>query len=182
MLVGPDNGLLIPAAEASGGVTAAVELEAGRVASWPVSDTFHGRDLFAPAAARLASGADLDEVGRPIEPQSLTELATERPHVERGRISTTVIGVDRFGNVRLGVRSDDLDAARLSAAELTLLSGGAQVTVRRIRTFGELAPPTVGLLVDSAGWIAAVQNGASAAEELGLRPGDAVELRAPGVG
>jgi S-adenosylmethionine hydrolase len=182
LLVGPDNGLLIPAAEAWGGAEAGVELEAGRVVSWPVSDTFHGRDLFAPAAARLAAGADLDEVGRPIDPKTLTELTVARPRVERGRISTTVIGVDRFGNVRLGIRPDDLDAGGLSAGELTLVGGDTPVAVRRARTFGELDPSTVGLLVDSAGWVAAVRNGASAAEQLGLGPGDAVELRSPGVG
>jgi S-adenosyl-L-methionine hydrolase (adenosine-forming) len=182
VLVGPDNGVLMPAAGALGGVSAGVELEAGRVVPWPVSDTFHGRDLFAPAAARLATGVDLGEVGRPLDPGTLTEPEVGEPLVERSRISTTVIGVDRFGNLRLGARPEDLDAAGLATDELVLLRGRASVTVRRVRTYGDLEPPTVGLLVDSAGWLAVVRNGASAAEELGLGNGDAVELQAPGVG
>lgn len=182
VLVGPDNGVLMPAADALGGVSAGVELEAGRVVPWPVSDTFHGRDLFAPAAARLATGVDLGEVGRSLDPETLTGLRLGEPLVERGRISTTVIGVDRFGNLRLGARPGDLDAAGLVADELVLLRSGVPVPVRRVRTYGELDPSTAGLLIDSAGWLAVVRNGASAAEELGLRPGDAVELQAPGVG
>jgi S-adenosyl-L-methionine hydrolase (adenosine-forming) len=160
-----------------------VELEAGRVVPWPVSDTFHGRDVFAPAAARLAAGAELGEVGEGIDPSELTGLGQFAvPDVERGRVSTSVIGVDRFGNVRIGARPEDLAAAGVVADELVLLRGGASVTVRRVQTYGALEPATVGLLVDSAGWLAVVRNGASAAEQLGLRPGDAVELQAPGVG
>jgi S-adenosyl-L-methionine hydrolase (adenosine-forming) len=183
LLVGPDNGILMEAALALGGVTAGVELEAGRVVPWPVSDTFHGRDVFAPAAARLAAGAELGEVGRGIDPGTLTLPALlAGPEAERGRVSTSVIGVDRFGNVRLGALPGHLETAELEAEELVLLVAGAPVTVRRVRTYGELEPAAVGLLVDSAGWLAVVRNGASAAEHLGLRPGDAVELQAAGVG
>jgi len=183
LLVGPDNGVLMPAATVLGGVSAGVELEAGRVVPWPVSDTFHGRDVFAPAAARLAAGAELGEVGQSIDPYELTRLGLfAGPDVERGRVSTSVIGVDRFGNVRLGARPEDLEAAGLVADVLVLPVAGAPVTVRRVRTYRELDPSAVGLLVDSAGWLAVVRNSASAAEQLGLRPGDAVELQAPGVG
>ena len=183
LLVGPDNGVLMPAAAALGGVSTGVELEVGRVVPWSVSGTFHGRDVFAPAAARLAAGADLGEVGEGIDPSELTELGLwSRLEVEEERVSTTVIGVDRFGNVRLGARPEDLKAAGLEADELVLLARGAPMTVRRVRAYGELEPATVGLLVDSAGWLAVVRNGASAADQLGLRPGDAVEIQACGLG
>lgn len=184
LLVGPDNGVLMEAASALGGVSAGVELEAGRVVSWPVSDSFHGRDVFAPAAARLAAGAELGEVGQAIEPDTLTQAGLfSGPEIEQQRISgVVVIGVDRFGNVRLGARSEDLEAAGLEADELVLLAGGTPVPVRRARTYGELEPATVGLLVDSVGWLAVVRNGASAADHLGLRPGDEVALQAAGVG
>lgn len=183
LLVGPDNGVLMEAASALGGVSAGVELEAGRVVPWPVSDTFHGRDVFAPAAARLAAGAELGEVGRAIEPDTLTQVGLfSGPEIEQGMVSTTVIDVDRFGNVRLGARPQDLETGGLEADDLVLLAGATPVPVRRVRTYGELDSSSVGLLVDSAGWLAAVLNGASAAEHLGLRPGDRVELQAPGVG
>lgn len=176
VLVGPDNGVLTLAAEVLGGMRRAVALEPGRVVSWPVSDTFHGRDVFAPAAARLATGAAPSEVGTQIEVDTLSELLVGEPLVEDGRVATTVIGVDRFGNVRLGARPEELDRAGLTEAELVLVRGGAPVPVRRARTFGELEPSTFGLLADSAGWLAVARNGDSAADLLGLSRGDAVEL------
>lgn len=181
-LVGPDNGVLALAAEALGGVRRAVALEPGRVVRWPVSDTFHGRDVFAPAAARLAGGAELDEVGAEIDVATLSELLVGEPLVEEGRVATTVMGVDRFGNVRLGARQEELEGADLDRESLTLSVAGRPVPVVRIRTFGELEPSAVGLLVDSAGWLAVVRNGASAAELLGMARGDTVELTPPPVG
>ena len=181
-LVGPDNGVLTLAVDALGGARRAVALEPGRVVPWPVSDTFHGRDVFAPAAARLASGVDLDEVGEEIDVDTLSDLLVGEPLVEDGRVATTVMGVDRFGNVRLGARPEELERAGLSGHELTLLRGGAPVSVVRARTFGELEPPAFGLLVDSAGWLAVVRVGGSAAEALGLSAGDPVELGSPRVG
>lgn len=154
LLVGPDNGVLMEAASPLGGVSAGVELEAGRVVPWPVSDTFHGRDVFAPAAARLAAGAELGEIGKGIDPDTLTHLGWfSGPEVEQERVPTTVIGVDRFGNVRLGARSEDLEAAGLEADELILLVAGAPVTARRVRTYGELeSAPSACLSIPQDGW------------------------------
>lgn len=175
-LVGPDNGVLAPAVAALGGPSRAVELELGRVVTWPVSDTFHGRDVFAPAAARLAAGADLDEVGTAIDVGGLAELTPTEPSVERGRVATTVTRVDRFGNVKLGARPEHLERASLVERDLTVRMPGRTVPVRRVRTFGDLDASGFGLLVDSAGWLAVVRNGDDAAAMLGLSPGDAVEL------
>jgi S-adenosyl-L-methionine hydrolase (adenosine-forming) len=182
ILVGPDNGLLMLAWEALGGPARAVALEPGRVVRWRVSDTFHGRDVFAPAAARLAAGGTLDDVGTEIDVATLSELLVGEPLVESGRVATTVTGIDRFGNARLGARPEELDLAGLSGSELILIRSDAPVPVRRVRTFGELDPSAVGLVVDSAGWLAVVVNGASAAELLRLSRGDAVELADPRVG
>jgi S-adenosylmethionine hydrolase len=181
VLVGPDNGVLTLAVEALGGPRRAVALEPGRVVPWAVSDTFHGRDVFAPAAARLASGGDLDQVGEEIGVDTLSELLVGEPLVEDGRVATTVMGVDRFGNVRLGARPEDLDRAGLAGDELILVRGGVPIPVRRARTFGELEAAAFGLLVDSAGRLAVVRNGTSAAELLAMSAGDPVELVSPRV-
>lgn len=182
LLVGPDNGVLALAADVLGGVQRGVELEAGRVVPWSVSETFHGRDLFAPAAAHLAAGADLGSLGAGIDPETLSDLIVGDPVVSEGRIATTVIGVDRFGNLRLGARPQVLDDAGLDAEDLVLLRPGPPVPLPRSRAFGDLDPGAIGLLVDSAGWLAVVRNGGSAADLLGLRRGDAVELGPAGVG
>jgi S-adenosylmethionine hydrolase len=182
VLVGPDNGVLALAADALGRPTRAVALVPGRVVPWSVSRTFHARDVFAPAAAHLAMGSPLTDVGDLIDPDTLSELLIGEPLVGAGRVATTVIGIDRFGNARLGARPADLEVAGIDGHELSLVRDGPPVPLRRVATYGELDPGRSGLLEDSAGWLAVVINGASAAEALGLGRGDRVELVAPEVG
>jgi S-adenosyl-L-methionine hydrolase (adenosine-forming) len=170
-LVGPDNGLLDLAARRLGGAHRAVQIDPSLVASGPVSATFHGRDVFAPAAAILARGGALDDLGREVEATSLARIDIPEPIVRTGRLEATVIGIDRFGNARLAARPGDLDRAPLGA---TIGPGG--IPVRRVRTFADLGPGEVGILEDSAGWLALVRNGSSAARELGLSPYDRVIL------
>jgi len=173
VLVGPDNGLLGLTLLGLGGARRAVVLDPGRVAPWAVSGTFHGRDVFAPAAARLAAGAPLEELGEEIDVEKLSELLVGEPLVEPGRISTTVIGVDRFGNLRLGAGPGELRQAGLwDEPTLALHHAGEPVELRRVRTYGELARGELGALIDSAGWLAVACNLDSAAERVGLGRGD----------
>lgn len=173
VLVAPDNGLVGLALVALGGARRAVVLDPARVSPWPVSATFHGRDVFSPAAAMLAAGAELGDLGEDVDVGELSELMVGEPLVEPGRISTTVIGVDRFGNLRLGASARDLQAAGLEdAVVLELERPGEPLTLRRVTTFGDLDQGEAGVLVDSAGWVAVVCNIASAAERVGLRRGD----------
>src|SRR3954454_6044204 len=102
LLVGPDNGLLIPAAERFGGVLEAIEISASPWRLEPVSATFHGRDLFAPVAARLATGSELAEAGAPVEPGELVRIELPRAAIEAGALEALVTGTDGFGNVTLG--------------------------------------------------------------------------------
>ena len=103
LLVGPDNGLLAPAAALAGGVVEAVDLGASPFALSPISATFHGRDLFAPVAARLAGGAALGDAGTPLDTGSLVALELPRARVVDGVLVAHVLHVDRFGNVQLDV-------------------------------------------------------------------------------
>jgi S-adenosylmethionine hydrolase len=119
-------------------------------------------------------------VGEAIDVESLTEPVFGDSVVKRERLATTVMSVDRFGNVRLVARPADLDAAGLPGDELSLLRDGARIAVRRVATFGALGMEEFGLVVDSAGWLAVVRNGSSAADALSLRRGDAVELHRAG--
>src|ERR1044072_3757714 len=84
LLVGPDNGLLLLAAERFGGVAEAVDVSASRVALRPIAASFHGRDLFAPVAAHLASGVALADVGEPLDPAGLVALQIPRPRIAAG--------------------------------------------------------------------------------------------------
>jgi S-adenosylmethionine hydrolase len=174
-LIGPDNGVLAMAAEALGGVDRAVAIDPARVAPGPVSATFHGRDVFAPAAAMIASGGPLEELGSEVDPSSVTRVVLEEPIVRAGRLETIVLGVDRFGNVRLAARSGDLAKAGLGDRFGVTLRGTRR-SVRGIRTFADLGPDELGILEDSGGWLALVRNGSSAAESLGCAPYDRVIL------
>ena len=107
--VGPDNGLLIPAAEACGGVVEAVAITNPDVMLQPVSRTFHGRDVFAPAAARLAAGMPLAELGPAIEPARLVRRSTPDHRVEGSMLHAAVQYIDRFGNIQLAVSAGELD-------------------------------------------------------------------------
>lgn len=180
LMVGPDNGLLEQAWTALGGVDRAVEIANEDVMLSPLSATFHGRDVFAPAAAALACGASLDSLGPAVDAATLVALPVARPRVEAARIDCQILSIDRFGNVELNVRWPDLERARLHDVP-TVVADVEDETffVSGVMTFGELGEGELGLLNDSSGWMAIVLNGASAAEALRVQPGDAVALRAP---
>lgn len=179
-LVGPDNGVLSLAWEALGGATRAFAIESDHVTLTPVSATFHGRDIFAPAAVHLATGLALESLGKALDPTQLARVplpeATVRPHL----IGCDVIGIDRFGNVQLSAREDDLHRAQLdSATDLEVRVADRAFLLPKGRTFGEVSEGQPGLVVNSAGRLAIVVNGGNAAETLVLRIGDRVEVGKP---
>jgi S-adenosylmethionine hydrolase len=156
VFVGPDNGLLIPAAEAGGGVVAAHELVNPEYALQPVSRTFHGRDLFAPAAAHIARGISLEEL-------------------EAARIGARALYVDRFGNVQLNVAGAHLAGAGAEPGRrvrLELPHGTRMAVVAR--TFADVPTGDVVLYEDSYGNVAIAVSRGSAAAALGLGAGEPV--------
>src|SRR5438067_10864983 len=115
--VGPDNGLLIPAAEKLGGIAEAHELANPAHALESVSRTFHGRDLFSPAAAHLALGVPLAELGPPIDPEALARLDLPQPELGGTRIRCTVLSIDRFGNMQLNLDRTHLDRTGIAPGQ-----------------------------------------------------------------
>ena len=91
------------------------ELAAAEYSLQPVSRTFHGRDLFAPAAAHLAAGVPLEELGPPVDPDELVRVEIPEPEVGQNRIRAVALVVDRFGNVALNLRRDQLEQLDLAA-------------------------------------------------------------------
>jgi S-adenosylmethionine hydrolase len=171
LLVGPDNGVLSLAWDALGGTEAAVEITAPEVVLQPVSKTFHGRDVFAPAAAHLSAGVPLERLGPPVDPPGLRALEIARPMVARGAVGTRVVGVDGFGNVQLNARPADLESAGLG----NVLSFAGR-RVPRVEIFADVPEGVLASIVDSQGQVALVVNHGSASEMLGLRVGAAVVL------
>jgi S-adenosylmethionine hydrolase len=117
LLVGPDNGLLAPFWHAAEGLARAVSITSSNIVLSPVSASFHARDVFAPAAAHLAMGVPLDELGETLEPETLVQLRIPNPTVEQGRIECEVLDLNRFGNVQLNVRDRHVAAAGLDRLE-----------------------------------------------------------------
>jgi S-adenosylmethionine hydrolase len=176
LLVGPDNGLLSLAWEALGGVDAAVEVVSEDVVLAPVSRTFHGRDIFAPAAANLAAGMPLEDLGPAIDVATLERLDLPRPMVADGAVGARVTATDGFGNVQLNATESDLDAAGVAGGRVLVVNGRR---LPRAGTFAELPEREPGLIVDSEGHLAIVVNHGNAAGMLGLAAGDTVVVEAP---
>jgi hypothetical protein len=173
LLVGPDNGLLSIAWTELGGAVAAHAIESPDVVIHPVSKTFHGRDVFAPCAAHLATGRALAEVGPSLPVDQLRALDLPGPMVTADAVGARVSGVDRFGNVQLNVT-----AAHLAGAGIEDEAVVAGHVLPIVGIFADLPPLGLGLLVDSQGYVAIVVNQGSAAEALQLRPGSAVVVEA----
>jgi S-adenosylmethionine hydrolase len=170
--VGPDNGLLVPAAEKLGGVDAAWELSNAAYMLGPVSKTFHGRDVFSPAAAHIAAGVDPAELGPAVEPETLVRLELPEPVVDGSRIEATVLYVDRYGNVQLNLSRADVERAGIVAGrrvELDLPTDRYYATAAR--TFADARPGDIILYEDSYENIAIAVNGGNAAEMFSIRPG-----------
>jgi S-adenosyl-L-methionine hydrolase (adenosine-forming) len=176
-LVGPDNGLLLPAADSLGGVAEAHELANPEYALESVSRTFHGRDLFSPAAAHLSLGVPLTELGPPIDPGALVRLDVPVPEVGRNRIRATVLYVDHFGNIQLNLASRHLEEAGVLpgvTVELELTLDRYYATAAR--TFADARPGDIILYEDSYGNIAIAISGGSAAELFGAGASQEVRI------
>jgi S-adenosyl-L-methionine hydrolase (adenosine-forming) len=170
--VGPDNGLLIPAADAFGGIAEAHELANPDYALESVSRTFHGRDLFAPAAAHLALGVALAELGPPIAPDALARLDLPQPDVGATRIRCTVLAIDRFGNIQLNLTRSHFDQAGVvPGTRLELQVGPERYYAVAARTFADARPGDLILYEDSYRNLSVAINGGNAAAMLGIKPG-----------
>ena len=182
LLVGPDNGLLIWAAAALGGAAAAYTIENRALLLEPRSHTFHGRDVFAPVAARLALGLDPAEVGPPLPVASLVRLPDPVVVMAPGRLTAEILMVDRYGNLQTAARLDQLatvlgDRASGMEGVVTIAAGDHSLAGRLGTTYGSVPPGDAVVYVDSAGLVAVARNGADAAAVLRVGAGDQITIR-----
>jgi S-adenosyl-L-methionine hydrolase (adenosine-forming) len=179
LLVGPDNGLLVPAAEAVGGVAAVTEITNRAFALEPVSPTFHGRDIFSPAAAHLALGLDPGELGAAIEADSLVPLEYPKPEIGSRRIRATCLYVDRFGNIQLNLTARDVEPLGMVPGRRVEV----ELPVDRFyavaaRTFADARAGDIILYEDAYQNIAVAISRGNAAQTFGVHAGTEVRLRA----
>ena len=173
-LVGPDNGLLAPAVSMVGGADGAVNLSNADYQLPAPGPTFAGRDVFAPAAAHLAGGVDLYELGEPIDPGTLLPGLLPVPSPTEDGLAAEVLWVDTYGNVQLNVGAEDVEGW---GDRIGLRWGDdSRRTARRVDAYAHLGPSDIGLVVDSYGLESVVVPRGSAAALLGLAAGDEVRL------
>jgi S-adenosylmethionine hydrolase len=172
-LVGPDNGLLAPAVSMVGGADRAVALTSAEHQLASPGPTFAGRDVFAPAAAHLALGVDLYDLGEPVDPITLLPGVLPVSHEEDGWLVAEVLWVDRYGNAQLNVDPDELAGW---GARVRVRAGDQTRTATTASAYADLKVGEIGLVVDSYGMLSLAVDRGSAADELRVRAGDQVRL------
>ena len=174
VLVGPDNGLLAPAVALVGGADRAVSLTETKYQLPAPGPTFAGRDIFAPAAAHIASGVDLSDLGDEVAVSTLIPGLMPITSKENDGIHAEILWVDQYGNAQINldpteleIKENDINHFEIKTAELTRIA-------KKVETFEELGGGELGLTIDSYGLVALVIGRGSAAEEMKIRTGNQV--------
>lgn len=184
VLIGPDNGSLIPALDALGGLERARSITNTALMQPVVSASFHGRDVFSPVAAHLAAGIAFENVGPPIPAGSLKQLAEPRLRIGNAQLETAVTHINHFGNVMLAGGEAELEAALgpLQVKQpLVIEFGAGQGTPSREvtswqRTFGDVPIGASLLLIESEGQLSFADNRGNVAKRLGLTLGQTIRI------
>ena len=177
LFVGPDNGLLLLAADREG-VESARALTNDRYHLEEVSRTFHARDIFAPVAAHLAAGAEFGDLGDPIDPDALVRVRLPEPEVGSDKLVGNVLIVDRFGNLALNVTHEHLDELSLAPGDWVELQFALDPYYAQVaETYADARPGELILYEDSYGAIAIAVRDGNAGRLTGAGPGDRVRVR-----
>jgi S-adenosylmethionine hydrolase len=177
LYVGPDNGLLLVAAERLGGVEQVVEIAAEDYMLPPISHTFHGRDVFSPAAAHLALGVELEKLGPALDKDRLARLEVPEPQLGQSRIRATALYVDRFGNIQLNLTSGHLEQVGIvPGTKVEIEVRFERYFAIAARTFAEVRAGDIVLYEDAYRNIALAINQGNAASMFSARVGQEVLL------
>ncbi|HEY5728218.1 MAG TPA: SAM-dependent chlorinase/fluorinase [Acidimicrobiia bacterium] len=182
--VGPDNGLLAPAVAMVGGADRIVAIDNPELRIPSAGATFDGRDVFAPAAAVLASGeAGIDDLGPPVADGSFVPLMVPLAEHRDGAVVGEVLWVDHYGNVSTNVGPDDLATIGLSPGDdVSVFFGAIEHRAPWAVAYGDVDPGVLLVHVDSSGQVALAVGGGRADERTGLGIHVAVTFRRPSGG
>jgi S-adenosylmethionine hydrolase len=175
LLVGPDNGVLSLAADALGGATQAFAITNESLFLESPSRTFHGRDIFAPVAARLALGMPLEEVGPSVPVKDLTRIDMPPARVDDDHIHSRVVQIDHFGNLQLNFGRSELEGIGVLLGDaIEVRVGGRSFKAPYSQAFSEVKKGGLILLEDSHRHLMLAVNMGNARETLEARRGDPV--------
>lgn len=180
VFVGPDNGLLVPAATNGGKIEHAYELVNEDYLLTPVSMTFQGRDVFAPVAAHIASGVDPKELGPEVQVENLVNLEIPHAWVHDDHLHGEVLQVDRFGNLQLNFDRHHLEKVELhNRSRLEVRLEGHRLQVTFASTFADVEGGDFVLIEDSYNHVSLAINGGDARAQLRAHPGSTVIVGPP---
>ncbi|MBH01710.1 MAG: hypothetical protein CL469_03490 [Acidimicrobiaceae bacterium] len=174
VLVGPDNGLLAPTVALVGGADRAVSLTETNYQLPAPGPTFAGRDIFGPAAAHIASGVDLSELGDEVEVASLMPGLMPITSKENDGLHAEVLWVDQYGNAQINLDPAELEIKENEINHFEIKTAGLTRIAKKVETFEELGGGELGLTIDSYGLLALVIGRGSAAEEMKINTGNQV--------
>lgn len=177
VLVGPDNGVLIPATWRSGGIDKAYSIAPEQLDFKAPLPTFHARDVLAPAAAVLACGIPASDIGMPVDPASLAKAPFSAHAVEGSLLVAEVIDVDRFGSFRIAIPAEAAGQAFAFGDWIEVLIGHILIEAPFGKTFSDVAQDEPVVLIDSSGWLTVAVNLGSASERYGVEPGMVARCR-----
>jgi len=168
----PDNGLLSLLMHQGG---PSILRDATPAWRGQASATFHGRDLFAPLAARLALGEGPDALGEKMNPHALVRLPGSEPVRTEDGIEAMVLHVDRFGNCILNLDSETWEPV-LFKARNPVLAGPGEIRLHPVLTYERLEKDQLGVIKGSQGYLELAMNREPADKALGLRPGHTLRI------
>lgn len=176
-LVGPDNGILVPATWRLGGIRRAYAIDPQRVGPGTALATFHARDVLAPAVALLACDVQSSAIAKEIDVASLASAPFPAGRREDGVVHAEVIDADRYGSLRIAADSELLSSAQLDSGVLEVVAGHTRIAAPFATTFSDVAEGEPVALIDSSGWLTIAVRLGSAAERYGVEPGTMVRVQ-----
>ncbi|MBI4452351.1 SAM-dependent chlorinase/fluorinase [Candidatus Woesearchaeota archaeon] len=174
-LVGPDNGILIPGARFLGGIKKAVEITNKKYMRQPVSPIFHGRDVFAPAAAYLSKGVKPEEFGKDLSARELAKAPYEEAVFDDGKIKAKIISINKFGSLHLNITHMSWNKFNVKLNEAVNLKFKSKpVNMPFAVTFGDVRKGSPLILKDDYGRIQISLNQGSFEKKYKVKIGDEV--------
>ena len=178
-LIGPDNGILLPACEFLGGIEKIVEITNERYMLNPVSPIFHGRDVFMPAAAHLANGVAMEELGTELMAGDLVPAPYGNAEIKNGAIECEIIHINKFGSPFINVLAKTMERAFSIGNSIEMKSKNKRIILPYVRTFGDVKKGNPVILNDDFGRVEVAINQGSFADKFKIRVGDKLILNRP---
>lgn len=178
VFLGPNNGVLTLLMD-EGKIDAMVRVENTRFFLNPISQTFHGRDIFAPVGAHIAKGIDITSLGSPLEPQGLVCLDIPKPHISNGdELIGTIVSIDRFGNCISNIDEDCLKKFSGKDAEKRFeIKTGKNIIMGLSQRYADVEPESFLAIFGSFGYLELALNCGNASRRLKIKKGDTITLR-----